>query len=135
MTFTDSESTFKFDGDTEFTTPFRKLADEAANMSVGYDKGDWDIRLAANYRSDYLDWFADEDGDITTLTSDNVRYVDNHVQLDLTVKYDITDSLTLRAQAVNINDRPEFYYWGNDRQLSQYDEFGVSYQLGFDYAL
>lgn len=135
MTFTDSESTFKFDSDTEFTTPFRKLADEAANMSVGYDKGDWDVRLAANYRSDYLDWFADEDGDITSLTSDNVRYVDNHVQLDLTVKYDITDNLTLRAQAVNINDRPEFYYWGNDRQLSQYDDFGVSYQLGFDYAL
>jgi len=77
-------------------------------MSVGYDKGAWDVRLAANYRSDYLDWFADEDGDITSLTSDNVRYVDNHVQLDLTVKYDITDNLTLRAQAVNINDRPEF---------------------------
>jgi len=45
ITLTDGESTFSPTDDTSFTTPFRKLADEAANISIGYDKGpgmfDW----------------------------------------------------------------------------------------------
>ena len=135
LTLTDSESTFKFDDTETFSTPFRKLADKAANLSLGYDKGPWDIRLAGNYRSEYLDWLADEEGDIDTVSAENSRFVDAHMQFDLTAKYEVNDNLTLKAEAINLGNRPEFYYWGNSNQLSQYDIYGKSYSIGFNYKL
>lgn len=135
VTLTDSESTFNFEDDASFTTPFRKLADKAANINFGYDKGEWDIRVAGNYRSDYLDWLADEDGDIGEVSVNNSRFVDDFMQWDLTVKYDVTDNFTVKAEAVNLNNRPEYYYWGNTGQLSQYDIYGRNYSIGFNYTL
>ena len=44
FTWTDPESTFKFDDDAEFTNP-PKLADKVANINFGYDSGAWDIEL------------------------------------------------------------------------------------------
>lgn len=134
-TWTDSESQFQFDNDQVFTTPFRKLADKAANISIGFDKGKWDIRLAGNYRSDYLDWFADENGAIDEVNENNVRWVADHMQFDLTAKYKVNNRFTVQAEAINLNNRPEFYYWGNEGQLSQYDQYGTSYSVGLHYVL
>ena len=134
FTLTDSESTFNFEDDASFTTPFRKLADKAANVNFGYDKGAWDIRVAGNYRSDYLDWLADEDGDIGEVSVNNSRFVDDFIQWDLTVKYDVNDNFTVKAEAVNLNNRPEYYYWGDESQLSQYDMYGKNYSIGFNYT-
>lgn len=131
----DSESTFRFNDDKTYTTPFRKLAEDAANLSVGYDKGQWDVRLAMNYRSEYLDWLADEEGDIDTVSVDKSRFVDSHVQWDLTAKYAATENVTIKFEAINIGDRPEYYYWGQKSRLSQYDEYGSSYSLGFTYKM
>ena len=44
----------------QFTIPFRKLSEENANISLGYDRGKIDARLAMNYRSSYLDYLGDE---------------------------------------------------------------------------
>ena len=133
MTLTDGESSFAFEDDNSFTTPFRKLADEAANISVGYDKGPWDVRIAANYRSEYLDWLADENGSIDDLSENNMRWVDAYVQVDLTAKYKVNDALAIKFEAVNLGNRAEYYYWGDDSQLSQYDIFGKNYSLGMTY--
>ena len=134
FTLTDSESAFNFEDDVSFTTPFRKLADKAANVNFGYDKGAWDIRVAGNYRSDYLDWLADEDGDIGEVSVNNSRFVGDFIQWDLTVKYEVNDNFTVKAEAVNLNNRPEYYYWGNESQLSQYDMYGKNYSIGFNYT-
>ena len=135
VTLTDGESTFAFDDANSFTTPFRKLADKAANLSVGYDKGAWDIRLAGNYRSEYLDYLADEEGDIDTVSANNSRFVNDYVQFDLTAKYKVNDNLTLKAEAINLGNEPEHYYWGNPNQLSQWDIYGTTYSVGFNYKL
>lgn len=134
FTLTDSESEFKFENDSVFKTPFRKLAKRAANFSIGYDKGSWDIRLAGNYRSDYVDWLADENGNITNVSANNTRWVAPFAQLDLVSKYNWDDKLTIRFEAANLNNRAEYYYWGNKDQLSQYDLYGKNYTLGIDYT-
>ena len=87
MTYTDGESTFAFDDDQRFTTPFRKLSDQQKNISIGYDQGRVDARLSLSSRGDYLDWLADEEGDIDTISLGNSRFVDNHSQLDFSLKY------------------------------------------------
>lgn len=107
------------------TVPFFKQAKHTGNLSLGYDQGAWDVRLATNFRSKYLDEIGDDD------LYD--RYTDNHMQVDLTVRYAFNDNLIITAEAINLNDRPEYYYFGNRSRLSQYDEYGTTYGLGFRY--
>ena len=118
-----------------FTVPFRKLADSTRNLSIGYDKGKVDMRLSLAERSDYLDYLADDDIETTVdnLNYDNIRFTDDHSQIDFTAKYYLNDNLTLKLDLININDEPEFYYWGNTSRLSQYDEYGRSATIGFTY--
>ena len=57
------------------------------------------------------------------------------MQVDLTAKYKVNDSLRLTFEAINLNDEPEYYYFGNPSRLSQYDEYGATYGVGFRYIL
>src|SRR5690606_31450137 len=109
------------------TVPYFKQAKHTANASIGYDEGRWDVRLAGNYRSGYLD----------VLGNDALRdrYTDAHFQLDLTARYRMNENLLLSLSAINLNDRGEFYYFGNRSRLSQYDEFGRTYSFGVRYQL
>ncbi len=118
-----------------FTVPFRKLADSTENLSIGYDKGKVDMRLTLASRSDYLDYLANDDIETTVddLDYNNIRFTDDHSQIDFTAKYYLNDNLTLKLDLININDEPEFYYWGSPSRLSQYDEYGRSATIGFTY--
>ncbi len=108
------------------TIPFFKQAKHTGNLSVGYNRDAWDIRLAGNYRSKFLDEVGDD-----ALTD---RYTDDFMQIDLTARYTVNDNLTVTAEAINLNDEPEFYYFGNSSRLSQYDEYGTTYGLGLRYT-
>jgi outer membrane receptor protein involved in Fe transport len=109
------------------TIPYFKQAANTANLVLGYEKDQLDVRLAANYRDKYLD------GVGVNALSD--RYTSDYVQIDLTGKYRVNDHLVIKAAALNLNDRPEFYYFGNTQRLSQYDEFGTTYEIGMSYEL
>jgi outer membrane receptor protein involved in Fe transport len=62
------------------------------------------------------------------------RYTDDYMQIDLTARYTVNDNLTVTAEAINLNDEPEYYYFGNSSRLSQYDEYGTTYGLGLRYT-
>jgi TonB-dependent receptor len=134
MTYTDGDSTFAFEDNESFTTPFRKLSDQQRNISIGFDQGKIDARLSLSSRGDYLDWLADEEGDIDTISLGNSRFVDDHSQLDFTLKYKINDNLSIKAEGINLTDEPEYYYWGYKDRLSQYDEYGTTFSVGFRYT-
>ncbi|MCG8415217.1 MAG: TonB-dependent receptor [Pseudomonadales bacterium] len=102
--------------------PFFKQAKHTGNISIGYDKGPWDVRLAANYRSDFLDEIGDEPL--------NDRFTDDFMQIDLTARYEVNENVMITAQAINLNDEPEYYYFGNTSRLSQYDEYGTTFGAG-----
>jgi len=126
-TYTDGETDLPLSSSSgQRTIPFFKQAEDSWNLSFGYDRGPWDVRLAANYRSEYLDEIGGEALDD--------RYTDEHMQVDLTARYEWNENLTITAEAINLNDEPEYYYFGNSRRLSQYDEFGTTYGVGFRYS-
>lgn len=126
-TYTDGETDLPTESaNGQRTIPFFKQAKHSGNLSLGYDKDAWDIRLAANYRSEYLD-------EIGGRALDD-RYTDSHLQVDLTARYEWNDHLMLTAEAINLNDEPEYYYFGNRRRLSQYDEYGTTYGVGLRYS-
>jgi len=84
------------------------------------------VRLAGNYRSSFLDEVGDDPlGD---------RYTDDFFQVDLTARYEVSENLMITAEAINLNDEPEYYYFGNRSRLSQYDEYGTTYGMGVRYT-
>lgn len=84
------------------------------------------MRLAVNYRSEYLDKVG-EDGQ-----SD--RFTSPHMQIDFNAKYKVNDNLQPSFAVININDRPEYYYFGDESRLSQYDEYGTTVTAGARYT-
>ena len=106
--------------------PFFKQAKHTGNITFGYNKDAWDVRLTGNYRSSYLDDIGDD------AMSD--RFTDDFFQLDFTARYQVSDDLLLTGQIMNLNDAPEYYYFGNDLRLSQYDEYGSTVQVGLRYS-
>ena len=117
LTLTDSESTLP-DGR---EVPFLKQSETVWNVAVGYDKGPWDLRVSANYRGDYIDELVDEDLD---------RYTDDRLMVEASGKYRVNDNIQLYLEGKNLTDEPEYYYFGDERRLSQYDEFGTTIVFG-----
>lgn len=94
------------------------------NAMLGYEKGPFSARVAASYRSGYLDEIgaqAEED-----------RYVKDHLQYDVTLKYRVTPGAQLFMEFVNISDEPYIAYQkGPDgERLLQYEEYSWTAKTG-----
>ncbi len=124
LTLSESEATLP-DGR---EVPLIKQTDTVWNVSIGYDKGPWDLRVSAAYRGDYLDDLMGVDEDFGFGVID--RYTDDHLSVSASAKYDVNNNLQLYVEGKNLTDEPEYYYFGNTSRLSQYDEFGWSAIIG-----
>ncbi|QIG52975.1 TonB-dependent receptor [Altererythrobacter sp. BO-6] len=125
-TYTDAEGTVFTDGDVSDprTIPLPATSKHTANISLGYDKGPFDIRLSGTYRDRYLDELADE--------ADFDRYVDDHFQLDLSAKFRATERVQLFYEWVNINNAKYFAYnrLGGRQNIYQYEEYNWTMKFG-----
>ena len=97
-TYTDASGMVPIDGD---INNLRKISlpstsKHTANVTLGYEKGPFSLRLAGTYRDKYLDELADE--------APLDRYVDDHFQLDLSAKYRVNKAIQIYYEWVNIND-------------------------------
>lgn len=117
LTLTDSEATLP-DGR---EVPFLKQSNAVWNVALAYDKGPWDLRVSANYRGDFLDGIEGEDLD---------RYTDDRTRFDASAKYRVSRQLQVYLEGRNLSDAPEYYYFGDESRLSQYDEFGRTVVVG-----
>ncbi len=117
LTLSDSESTLP-DGR---KVSFLQQSNTVWNMALGYDKGPWDLRVSANFRGNQIDELVDEDLD---------RYTDDRTLVEASAKYTVNDNIQLYVEGKNLTDAPEYYYFGNQRRLSQYDEFGRTFIIG-----
>ena len=117
LTLTESEATLPDGRDVRFL----KQSDVIWNVALGYDRGPWDLRVSANYRGDYLDELVEANLDRTT---------DDRLLVEASAKYDVNDNLQIYLEGKNLTDEPEHYYFGDERRLSQYDEFGTTVVFG-----
>ena len=94
------------------------------NIAAGYENDRFSIRLTAAYRDQYLD---EVGGD-----ADEDRYVDDHLQWDLSAKVRVTDSIQVYADFVNLNDEPylAFQRFGGVDRLLQYETYSWTSKLG-----
>ena len=125
-TYTDAQGTVFTDGDIgdPRDIPLPATSKHTGNISLGYDKGPFDVRLSGTYRDRYLDEIADE--------ADLDRYVDDHFQLDLSAKFRVTEQLQVFYEWVNINNAKYFAYnrLGSQRNLYQYEEYSWTMKGG-----
>ncbi len=94
------------------------------NAMLGYEKGPFSARLAASYRSGYLDELG---GD-----PEEDRYVKDHMQYDVTLKYRVTPKAQLFMEFINLSDEPYIAYQkGPDgERLLQYEDYSWTAKAG-----
>jgi TonB-dependent receptor len=94
------------------------------NAALGYDKGPVSFRLAGTYRDRYLDELG--------ASAEEDRFVDDHFQVDLTVRYRATDRIQLFYDWININNAKYFAYnnVAGRQNLLQYEEYNWTMKAG-----
>ncbi|WP_347302167.1 TonB-dependent receptor [Croceibacterium sp. TMG7-5b_MA50] len=125
-TWTDATGDVPVDGDPanlrQITLP--STSRHTFNAALGYDKGPVSFRLAGTYRDKYLDELG--------ATAEEDRIVDNHFQVDLTVRYRASDRIQLFYDWININNAKYFAYnnVAQRRNLLQYEEYNWTMKAG-----
>lgn len=131
LTLTDSAADIEwFDDGALFSreVALPSQSDTTANLSIGYETDAISLRLAANYKSEYLA----EVGDVTDAAYD--VYSDDHMQLDFTGKWTIRRGMQLYFNVVNLNDEPYYAYTGRKPYNFQYEQYGRTFVLGVQIA-
>ncbi|AOS23480.1 TonB-dependent receptor [Xanthomonas oryzae pv. oryzae] len=94
---------------------------------LGYEKYGFSARVAAVYRSPYLDTIGQSRAyDI---------YVAPHTQMDFSMSYQFNSHVSLYLEAQNLLDEPLELYQGIPSRTLQNEEYGRTYALGLKVAL
>ena len=117
--------------DSEADVPFREesiqlpqQSENIANLALGYDGAGLSVRLAMNYRGEFLDEINDPED------PSQDRYVSSETRWDFTAEYEITENVAALFSVQNITDEPFYAFLGDRRFANQYDEFGRTWDLG-----
>lgn len=111
--------------DEDFTLP--RASKHVYSAHLGYEKAGFSTRLAAVYRSEYLDTLGDSRAyDI---------FVAPNTQFDFSLDYKITANVSVYVEAQNLLDKPLELYQGVRSRTLQNEEYGRTYALGLKVAL
>ena len=124
-TYVDSEATY---AERAEKTVLPRTPELVLNGAVGWENAALSLRLAATYRDDALLGFEELDDPVFDV------YQDEHLQLDISAKWNITEQLQLSFAAVNLTDEPYYTYFNSRQFNAQYEEYGRTYSLGLRYT-
>jgi TonB-dependent receptor len=99
---------------------------DAANVVGFYENYGWGVRLAYNWRDEFL--FSRFDG-----AGANPLYTEPYGQFDLNVSYQWGDNLTLQAEAINITDEIQRIHGRTDTEAVFVTQTGPRYMIGARY--
>lgn len=103
------------------TFAFQGLSDTVANASIFYEYDGLSLRVAYQWRSEYLD----------TLGGFGAgQFRDGYENLDVTVRYAINENLTLFADLANLTDETYVAYEGSLATPSEVEQIGERYLFG-----
>ncbi len=99
----------------------------SANIVAFYDQGNWQGRVAYNWRGQFLSGYGN-DG-----SSTNPYYTEPYGQLDMSIGYKLNDHWTFSLEGINITDEPVRIHGRNDINLVSLTENGPRYMVGARY--
>ena len=126
FTYVDSSATLDEDVNNGREITFPGQSEKIWNANIGYEKGPVSFRAAFSFRDDYLDSI--NEGEVNGVDAD--RFVKDHLQIDLSAKYQVTDQFQIYADMSNVSDEPFIAYFQNERFLSQYEEYDWTFYTG-----
>jgi TonB-dependent receptor len=101
---------------------------DSANLIGFYDGEDLQVRLAYNWRDDFIAGVGQAEG-----TRSNPTNVKAYGQLDLGVTYYWNDNLTMYFSGLNITDETRIVYGLTEKQVLQAVQTGVRWDVGIRY--
>jgi TonB-dependent receptor len=123
-TLSDSEAVTLLDGE-RYKTNLPNQSDKVGNVTVGYESDLLSLRLTLSYKSENLE---EIDGDL-------IRMEDAHQQLDFMGKYFINKNMYVYFNGINLNDEAYYHYFDQRSVNAQYEEYGRTFELGFNWKL
>jgi len=96
---------------------------DSANFVAMYEKFGLSVRAAYNWRDEYLTQANRGEGR-------SPEYVEDYSQIDLSVGYDINDSLSLSFEALNLTGEDIRTHGRSVRQVWTFEDQGARYALG-----
>ncbi|MCD2324391.1 TonB-dependent receptor [Sphingomonas sp. IC-56] len=103
----------------------------SANFVGFYDKSGFQIRAAVNWRDKYLLQFGQNQN--TGSFGAEPTFVNQSFQVDLTTSYDVTNNLSVFAEALNLNNNQQSTHGRYSNQLLDVFDYGRRYTLGLRY--
>jgi TonB-dependent receptor len=103
------------------------LAD-SANFVGFYDKNGFEVRVAANWRDEYLLQFGQNQNN--SAFGAEPTFVNSSLQIDLSSSYQLTDQLNVFFEALNVTNETMSTHGRFDNQLLDVFAYGRRYALG-----
>lgn len=122
FTFVKSDADILRDGIVE-SVKLPQQSDRVGNIVLGWENDRLSMRLAANYKSEYL-------YELHATKPSNDLWNDAQTFVDFSAKYKITPNMQLAFQASNLTDVPYYTYQFLRPYNSQFEEYGRTYKLG-----
>ncbi len=133
-TYANSSATFlSVDTGVEKKMPFPEQSEHTMNATLFWEKNGHSVRLAYNYRTDYL---------VQPFSGANTKWADEYGQLDASASFKIADGVSLSIQAINLTNEIPYQYLtffdeGNalkknisEDRLSSYKQTGRQLRVG-----
>ena len=102
---------------------------DSANVVGFYEKYGWQLRLAYNWRDEFLSARFDGTG------GPNPVYTDEYGQLDAFVGYTFDNGLSLFVEGINLTDENQRLHGRADEQVVFITQTGPRYMIGARYTL
>lgn len=107
--------------------PLPNQSDMTGNFILGYEKNKIMLRLAANYKSEYL-----LEVNNPTDKAEDV-YQAAQTQWDFSAAYNVLDNLKVTFEVSNLTDEPYYTYQDNESLNAQYEDYGPTYRVGLTF--
>jgi iron complex outermembrane recepter protein len=100
----------------------------SANLVAFYEKYGFHVRVAVNWRDEYLDHFGQQQNNSAFGTEPT--FVNANTQVDLSTSYDFDDRFSVYFEALNLNESTFSTHGRFDEQVLDAVDFGRRYTLG-----
>jgi TonB-dependent receptor len=98
---------------------------DSANFSVFYENEQLSTRISYNWRDEFFSGF-DQHG--------SPVYTEEYSQLDANISYNVNESFTVFAEALNITEEVQRSYVRYSEQLNRANQYGARFNLGARYV-
>jgi len=102
---------------------------DSANLVLFYDKHDWQVRAAYNWRDEFLSSIGYPDGGAV----DNPYYTERYGQLDVNITWAVNERLSVFVEGINLTDETQRVYVRHPNMLGELSQTGPRYMFGARY--